>query len=64
MEAKGDGKKHACFNKTLPVYDLSFDSTIVKFYFETKEEVPQKSPQKSSEKILLEVWQKHVVVMI
>ncbi len=38
------------YNKTLPVYDLSFDSTIVKFFLETKDEISQKSSEKGSEK--------------
>ena len=40
------------YNHTQPEYDLSFDSTIVKFQLETVEKGSEKGSEKSSEKIL------------
>lgn len=38
------------YNKTKPIYDLSFDSTIVKFFLAIPEDISEKTSEKASEK--------------
>ena len=43
------------YNNTKPVYDLSFDSTIVKFQMEAAKESSQKTTQKITQKTTQEI---------